>query len=78
MVAGGGGAPSWCKFRSNSDLCLTGYLRQILPGVIAYGIQFDPNLCPSGQAARSFWFKFGAPRAGIMSQMITPGGCLTA
>ncbi len=33
---------------------------------------------PSGQAARSFWFKFGAPRAGIMSQMITPGGCRTA
>ena len=32
------------KFRSNSDLCLTGDLRQMLPGVIAYGIQFDLNL----------------------------------
>ena len=32
------------KFRSNSDLCLTGDLRQVLPGVIAYGIQFDLNL----------------------------------
>ncbi len=32
------------KFRSNSDLCLTGYRRQILPGVFAYGIQFDLNL----------------------------------
>ena len=32
------------KFRSNSDLCLTGYHRQILPGVFAYGIQFDLNL----------------------------------
>ena len=31
-------------FRSNSDLCLTGYLRQMLPGVFAYGIQFDPDL----------------------------------
>ena len=29
------------KFRLNSDLCLTGYLRQILPSVITYGIQFD-------------------------------------
>ena len=34
----------WYKFRSSSDLCLTGDLRQILPGVIAYGIQFDLNL----------------------------------
>ena len=25
------------KFRSNFDLCLTGYPRQILPGVITYG-----------------------------------------
>ncbi len=32
------------KFRSNSDLCLTGYLRQMLPGVFAYGVQFDLNL----------------------------------
>ena len=32
------------KFRSNSDLCLTGDLRQMPPGVIAYGIQFDLNL----------------------------------
>ncbi len=32
------------KFRSNSGLRLTGCLRQILPGVIAYGIQFDPDL----------------------------------
>ena len=32
------------KFRPNSDLCLTGDLPQILPGVIAYGIQFDLNL----------------------------------
>ena len=32
------------KFRSNSDLCLTGDLRQMLPGVIAYGIQSDLNL----------------------------------
>ena len=32
------------KFRSNSDLCLTGDLPQMLPGVIAYGIQFDLNL----------------------------------
>ena len=32
------------KFRSNSVLCLIGDLRQMLPGVIAYGIQFDPNL----------------------------------
>ena len=32
------------KFRSNSDLCLTGDLRQMLPGVIAYGILFDLNL----------------------------------
>ena len=31
------------RFRSNSDLCLTGYLWQMLPGVIAYGIQFDLN-----------------------------------
>ena len=31
------------EFRSNSDLCLTCYLRQMLPGVIAYGIQFDLN-----------------------------------
>ncbi len=33
-----------CKFRSNSVLCLTGDLRQMLPGVIAYGILFDLNL----------------------------------
>ncbi len=32
------------RFRSNSDLCLTGYLREMLLGVIAYGIQFDLNL----------------------------------
>ena len=32
------------KFRSNSDLCLTGYLREMLPGVIAYGVQSDLNL----------------------------------
>ena len=32
------------KFRSNSYLCLTGYHRQILSGVFAYGIQFDLNL----------------------------------
>ena len=32
------------KFRSNSDLCLTDDLRQMLPGVIAYGVQFDLNL----------------------------------
>ena len=32
------------KFGSNSDLCLTGDLREVLPGVIAYGIQFDLNL----------------------------------
>ena len=31
------------EFRSNSDLCLTGDLRQMLPGVIAYGIRFDLN-----------------------------------
>ena len=30
--------------RSNSDLGLTGDLRQMLPGVIAYGVQFDLNL----------------------------------
>ena len=30
--------------RSNSDRCLTGDLPQMLPGVIAYGIQFDLNL----------------------------------
>ena len=30
--------------RRNSDLYLTGDLRQMLPGVIAYGIQFDLNL----------------------------------
>ncbi len=29
------------KFRSNSDLYLSGDLRQMLPGVIAYGVQFD-------------------------------------
>ncbi len=28
-------------FGSNYDLSLTGDLRQMLPGVIAYGIQFD-------------------------------------
>ena len=33
-----------CKFRSDSDLCLTGDLRQMLLDVIAYGIQFDLNL----------------------------------
>ena len=32
------------RFRSNSDLCLTGDLPQMLPGVITYGIQFDLNL----------------------------------
>ena len=32
------------KFRSNSVLCLIGDHRQMLPGVIAYGIQFDLNL----------------------------------
>ena len=32
------------RFRSNSDLCLTGDLRQMLLDVIAYGIQFDLNL----------------------------------
>ena len=32
------------KLRSNSDLCLTGDLLQMLPGVITYGIQFDLNL----------------------------------
>ena len=32
------------KFRSNSDLCLTGDLPQTLPGMIAYGIRFDLNL----------------------------------
>ena len=32
------------KFRSNSDLCLPGDLRQMLPGVIAYVILFDLNL----------------------------------
>ena len=32
------------KFRSNSDLCMTGDLREMLPGVIAYGVQFDRNL----------------------------------
>ena len=32
------------KFRSNFDLCLTGDLRQMLPGVITYRIQFDLNL----------------------------------
>ncbi len=32
------------KFRLNFDLCLTGYLRQIMPGVITYGIQFDLSL----------------------------------
>ena len=31
------------KFGSNSDLDLTGDLRQMLPGVIVYGIQFDLN-----------------------------------
>ncbi len=36
------------KFRSNSDLCLTGYLRQLLPCVFAYGIQFDLNLYSTG------------------------------
>ena len=35
--------PKVYRFRSNSDLCLTGYLWQMLPGVIAYGIQFDLN-----------------------------------
>ncbi len=32
------------KFRSNSDLYLTGDLRQMLPCVFAYGIQLDLNL----------------------------------
>ncbi len=32
------------KFRSNSDPCLSGDLRQVLPGVIAYGIQVGLNL----------------------------------
>ena len=36
--------PAPYKFRSNSGLRLTGDLRQMLPGVIAYGIQFDLNL----------------------------------
>ncbi len=36
------------RFRSNSDLCLTGDLRQMLLDVIAYGIQFDLNLYPAG------------------------------
>ena len=31
------------KFGSNSDPCLTGYLPQMLPGVIVYGVQFDLN-----------------------------------
>ena len=31
-------------FRSNSGLCLTGDLREVLLDVIAYGIQFDLNL----------------------------------
>ena len=38
------------KFRSNSDLYLTGDLRQMLPGVIAYGVQFDLNLHPLGHS----------------------------
>ena len=32
------------KFRPNSDLCLTGDFRQMLPGVIVYGILVDLNL----------------------------------
>ena len=36
------------KFRSNSDLCLPGDLRQMLPGVIVYGILFDLNLYSVG------------------------------
>ena len=44
--------PSY-RFRSNSDLCLTGYHRQILPGVFAYGIQFDLYLyVPSRRRSR--------------------------
>ena len=36
------------KFRSNSDLRLIGDLQQMLPGVIAYGLQFDLNLYARG------------------------------
>ena len=41
-------ADSAYKFRSNSNLYLTGDLRQMLPGVTAYGIQFDLNLYVRG------------------------------
>ena len=44
----------WYKFRSNSDLCLTGYLREMLPGVIAYGVQFDLNLHLRRSSGHSF------------------------
>ncbi len=50
----------WYKFRSNSDLCLTGYLREILPGVIAYWILFDLNLYLPHTARR-----YGLRSAGV-------------
>ena len=44
------------KFRSNSDLCLSGDLPQMLPGMIAYGIRFDLNLYVRGYKFTSnFW-----------------------
>ncbi len=53
------------KFRSNSDLCLTGDLRQILPGVIVYGILFDLNL-----------YRHGACRMGISGDYLLHGRVL--
>ncbi len=49
----------WYKFGSNSDLCLTGDLRQILPGVIAYGTQFGLNLYRGEGGSPDGVFKLG-------------------
>ena len=40
-------------FRSNSNPCLTGDLRQMPPGVLAYGIRSDPNLHRGGVLSRA-------------------------
>ena len=54
------------KFGSNFDLCLTGDLREVLPGVIAYGIQFDLNL----YTASTKW----SPRSARKMVRMPPGG----
>ncbi len=64
------------KFRSNSDLYLTGDLQQMLPGVIAYGIQFDLNLYTSGTAIQA-----GQEEKGALPLILNPSivmGCWCA